>query len=329
MSFGLKEEYLEIIKRNIQDVFGPQTDLRAYIFGSRATGKHRRNSDIDLALKSKSTDLDKKIYILKERLEESKIPYKMDIVNWNTILKEYLPQIRKDKKLIWSKKDVIITSPWRICPIGYHWVKEHLKDGNKDTTNSHCRKNPKGKDLLSIDEIHEISKIKLFREVKVKASTINLGFKGLESNYDHLINGWCAYWNDVFKLSEPLHPNHVKALIATESSFNMNPHRDKRHTAIGLLQLMPKTINLLSSSSKELKDHFLEITQEEAFDPNVNICAGIRWLFRKYEIAKVRNKDVTWQKVMESYKGIQGQRGTKTNRIRSDYKTFFNKLEIN
>ena len=37
--------------------------------------------------------------------------------------------------------------------MGYHWVKEHLKDGNSDTTNPHCRKNPSRKDILKADEI--------------------------------------------------------------------------------------------------------------------------------------------------------------------------------
>lgn len=326
MSFGLKEEYLEIIKRNIQDVFGTQTDLRVYIFGSRATGKHRKNSDIDLALKSKSNELDKTIYVLKERLEDSKIPYKMDIVNWDRILKEYLPQIRKDKKLIWSKKDAIVMSPWRICPIGYHWVKEHLKAGKNDPTNSHCRKNPKGKDILKADEILEITKHKLFQNPNQKASDVDLGFKGLENKFDALINGWCAYWNDVFKLDEPLHPNHVKALIATESSFNQNPNRNEKHTAIGLLQLMPRTINLLSSRSKELKNSFVDISKEEAFDPNVNICAGIRWLFRKHEIAKKRKKTITWTEVIENYKGIQQQKGPVSDKIRTDFMRFYQKL---
>jgi uncharacterized protein len=326
MSFGLKEEYLEILKKNLQEVFGTQTDVRVYIFGSRATGKYRKNSDIDLALQSKTIDLEKKIYVLKERLEDSKIPYKLDIVNWDSILKDYLPQIKKDKKLIWSKKDIVITSPWRICPIGYHWVKEHLKVGNKDSTNSHCRKNPRGKDLLKADEIFEITKLKLFQNPKQKASAADLGFGGLDKKYDILISGWCAYWNDVFNLEEPLHPNHVKALMATESSFNQNPNRNEKHTAVGLLQLLPKTINLLSSRSKELKDHFVDISKEEAFDPNINICAGVRWLFRKHEIARKRKRTITWEEVIENYKGIQKQKGSQSDKIRNDFRKFYQKL---
>jgi len=327
MSFGLKEEYLEIIKKNIQDVFGAQTDLRAYIFGSRATGKHRRNSDIDLALKSKSTDLEKKIYILKERLEESKIPYKMDIVNWDAIIKEYLPQIKKDKKLIWSKKDANIMSLWRICPVGYHWVKEHLKSGNTDLTNPHCRKNPSKKDILKADEIRLISQMPIFKDPPIKASRKDMGFKGLDLKYDELINGWCAYWNYTLKPKEPLHPNYVKALIATESSFQELPRRTSKRPAIGLMQIMPQTVTLLSPKSKELKDHYLDLKLNEVSDPNINICAGIRWLFRKYELSRKKNKN--WLTVFDNYKGISNQSGVDSDEIRSDSKRYYKILNDN
>ena len=75
-SFGLTQEQLKTLKEKIQEVFGPETDLKVYLFGSRATGKNRKNSDIDLAFKSKAVDLNKKILQLKSKLEESSIPYK-------------------------------------------------------------------------------------------------------------------------------------------------------------------------------------------------------------------------------------------------------------
>lgn len=322
--FGLNQDQLKLLKEKIQDVFGANTDLKVYIFGSRASGKNRKNSDIDLAFKSKSSDLNKRIQQLKNELEESSIPYKCDLVNWDEIIHEYLPSVKKYKKLFWTKDDAIINSPWRICPIGYHWVKEHLKDGNSDTTNPHCRRNPSRKDILKADEIKKISEMDIFKNPAIKASTNDMGFKGLDKKYDDLINGWCAYWNDTLKPKEPLHPNHVKALIATESSFESNPKRSPKKPAIGLMQVMPDTIRLLSSNSKELKNHHLELSKDEVFDPNVNICAGIRWLFRKYELSRKKNK--TWLTVFENYKGISDQKGKKSNRIRGDVEFQFRKL---
>jgi predicted nucleotidyltransferase len=96
--FGLSDEQENLLTGLIQKVFGEETDLKVYIFGSRATGKNRKNSDLDLALKSRNPDLDTKVFVLRDLIEESKFPLKVDIVNWDKILKEYLPQIKKEKK---------------------------------------------------------------------------------------------------------------------------------------------------------------------------------------------------------------------------------------
>ena len=324
-NFGLSSDQIKLIKNTIQSVFGPVTDLKVYIFGSRATGKNRKFSDIDLAFKSKDKDLNKKISQLKNQFEESNLPYKFDLTNWDEILQAYKPQIEKEKKVFWTKKDIIITSPWRLCPIGYHWVREHLKSGNQDSTDPHCRKNPSGKDILKTDEIKKIPELDIFKNPPVKASTNDMGFRGKDKKYDYYINGWCAYWNEALKPDLKIDPNIVKALIATESSFEENPSRTARHTAIGITQLMPKTINYLSSKSKELKNHYVEISKEDAFDPNVNIAASIRWLFRKYDIIK-KNKNITWFDVIEEYKGIRKQKGTDSDKIRKRFQAEYKKL---
>lgn len=329
-AFGLSKDQIDVIKNSIQDVFGTKTDLKVYLFGSRATGKNKKNSDIDLAFKSKDKDLNKKISTTKMKLEESSLPFKCDLVNWDEIVHEYLPAIKKQKKVFWTKEDVLIFSPWRICPLGYHWVKEHLKEGNSDLTNPHCRRNPSKKDILVKDEIQKISELDIFRNPPVKASTNDMGYKGKEKKFDYLINGWCAYWNDILKPEVKLHPNHLKALIATESEFIINPKRTEKHTAIGISQLMPVTIKYLSSRSHELKNNYLEITKEDAFDPNVNICAATRWLYRKYEIVNFRKKNkLSWLEVLEGYKGIKAQKGHDSDRIRSRISIEYSKLVPN
>jgi uncharacterized protein len=326
-TFGLSKDQVELIKRSIQEVFGAKTDLTVYLFGSRAVGKNRRNSDVDLAFKSKDVELNKKISTIKMKLEESSLPFKCDIVSWDEIVHEYLPAIKKQKKVFWTKNDILIFSPWRICPLGYHWVKTHLKEGNSDLTNPHCRRNPSKKDILTKDEIQKISDLPIFKNPSVKASTNDMGYKGREKPVDYLINGWCAYWNDVLKPTVELHPNHLKALIASESRFIANPDRNKTHTAIGISQIMPATIKYLSASSKELRDHFIEISKEDAFDPNVNICVASRWLFRKYEIINSRRKNkLSWIEVLEGYKGIKTQKGETSDKIRSRIREEYSKL---
>jgi soluble lytic murein transglycosylase-like protein len=164
----------------------------------------------------------------------------------------------------------------------------------------------------------------IFKKPTIKASTNDMGFKGLDRKYDDLINGWCAYWNYALNPKEPLHPNHVKALIATESSFQENHRRTPKRPAIGLMQIMPETIHLLSSRSKELKDHYLDLTEQDVLDPNVNICAGIRWLYRKYELSNKKNK--SWLTVFENYKGISAQKGDQSDDIRNKTLLYYNML---
>ena len=59
--------------------------VRVWLFGSRATGQARPFSDIDLALQADPGPMDRALLArLSEALEESCIPFKVDIVNMNT-----------------------------------------------------------------------------------------------------------------------------------------------------------------------------------------------------------------------------------------------------
>jgi hypothetical protein len=111
------------------------------------------------------------------------------------------------------------------------------------------------------------------------------------------------YWNEVLSPDTPLDPDTVKALIASESSFDANAGRGKRSTAKGLMQLLPTTIRYLNGNREELDDHILEFQDTESLDPSVNICAGVRWLFRKRETASARLKrTANWDESVEEYK---------------------------
>lgn len=208
--------------------------------------------------------------------------------------------------------------PWRLCPIGEHWVKEHSrvsKKGAKALVDGHCRKNPKGKDIIHSDELIQIAK-KHFKDLKNTPANNPLGFpKG--NLFDNVIGGWCEYWNAILKPKQKIDPNIVKVLIASESGFEPEPIVPKDHQAIGIMQIMPQTIKYLSSSSKELKNHFVEIDSETARDPVVNIAAGIRWLFRKYELTESKlKKEPSWVEVLYDYKGITNDKSKRAKDIR-------------
>jgi len=88
----VKEKYknllINIIKKHI-------STCKIYLFGSRASKKHTPYSDIDIAI-----DIGKQIDIgllgkIKDEIEESIIPFFVDIVDLNNVPKELNQQILK------------------------------------------------------------------------------------------------------------------------------------------------------------------------------------------------------------------------------------------
>ncbi|MFV8326057.1 nucleotidyltransferase domain-containing protein [Flavobacterium sp. ZS1P14] len=79
--FGLSSN--DIIK--INSVFNSYSDINeVLIFGSRAKGNYRDNSDIDLAIKGKNINLS----VLQEieiKLEELYLPCSIDLINYVSI----------------------------------------------------------------------------------------------------------------------------------------------------------------------------------------------------------------------------------------------------
>jgi len=96
MKFGLTDKersFLEI------SLFTPLKSIGAkvWIFGSRARGDHKKFSDIDILFQ-----IDKKklpngfLSRLKENLENSNFSYKVDLVDFDEIAKNYRENILKD-----------------------------------------------------------------------------------------------------------------------------------------------------------------------------------------------------------------------------------------
>ena len=72
--------YLSRIKEIIYRFFDGKTGI--VLFGSRASGNESLNSDYDIAIISRSKDKMKKISRVKEELENSNIPYKVDVLDY-------------------------------------------------------------------------------------------------------------------------------------------------------------------------------------------------------------------------------------------------------
>ncbi len=266
--------------------------------------KNKINSDLQKALKRFPL-------IVAEKKKQAKMRKKI-----SDRFDKFSKKIDKTiKPLDASSKSMEEIHPWRPCPLGQHWVITHRNSvkpskenpqGGTAIQSGHCRKNPSKKDHLYKDDIIEISQ-RYFSDLQGSPSSNDLGFGSDNNIYDSLIRGWTQYWNDVLKPKDPLDADLVKALIASESGFKKDAWNGIKGGggAHGLMQVLNKSVPLLGDA-KELNDHFVNLTKDDMKDPNLSICAGIRWLFRKKQIVESRRgNSVAWRDVVAYYKGIE------------------------
>jgi predicted nucleotidyltransferase len=79
LNFDVTQNEYAIIRDILQRVL--PSDAQVWVFGSRAKGTARFNSDLDLALQGKTALSQETLYILKDALSEAPLPYRVDVVD--------------------------------------------------------------------------------------------------------------------------------------------------------------------------------------------------------------------------------------------------------
>ena len=252
----------------------------------------------------------------------TKVPWAQMMGMRNRLIHEYF---NVDYSIVWEVASVqlpelknefeavfLSTAPpahrWRKCPSGFYHVKEHrrrLRERQAETTvHAHCRRNPSGKDQLYLHEIELIG-----HSVKPDAEYAigSLSEPQTANSFDTQILVWTQYWNEVFNPKERLSPNTVKALMYSESSFNINvPNTriSKNNLARGLMQITDATRRILADENGELSDYFLTLSDKDIKSSNGAIAASVRWLFHKKDLAsKYLGREATWIEAIANYKG--------------------------
>ncbi len=221
--------------------------------------------------------------------------------------------------------------------MGQHWVSTHpvhVPVSAKNPTgvtirDGHCRTNPSGKDQLYADEIMKVA-AEHFHKVKRLPAPNALGSKH-GNDFDQLIAGWTQYWNEVIDPSTPLDPNLVKALISTESDFKISAKAlaSKGNWARGLMQITDKTLEILKDEKGELKNFLVNVDQGDAHDPNLNISAGVRWLFHKKALLEKRKKRVvSWEEAVMDYKGYTKDLKNKNKSATTQWNKFLKRFKV-
>jgi predicted nucleotidyltransferase len=75
-----EEDVLEELRKTVVGALGHQR-ARVYLFGSWASGTQRRASDIDLAIEAPAPLPAATLARVREAIEESHIPYRVDVVD--------------------------------------------------------------------------------------------------------------------------------------------------------------------------------------------------------------------------------------------------------
>ena len=97
MSLDVRPDHLKIVQ-GILSTHVP--DREVWAFGSRVTGNATETSDLDLTIIGE-TPLDfETLAALRDAFSESRIPYKVDVVDWATISETFREIIGKDKIVI-------------------------------------------------------------------------------------------------------------------------------------------------------------------------------------------------------------------------------------
>lgn len=101
-SFGLEKEHRDLMEAICLKVLQKRQSLKVWIFGSRATHTHKPFSDVDLLLESVPPLTLMQLSQLTEELEESNLPFKVDLVATENLYPPYAAKIDLEKKLLFD-----------------------------------------------------------------------------------------------------------------------------------------------------------------------------------------------------------------------------------
>ncbi|MCB9073350.1 MAG: nucleotidyltransferase domain-containing protein [Bdellovibrionaceae bacterium] len=101
MKFGLTEKELHILDDLLIKPL-KKYSAQVWIFGSRARGTYSKFSDIDIlfALPNEKNYPQSFLFQIKDALESSDLPYKVDVVNEKDLANSYRANVLKERILL-------------------------------------------------------------------------------------------------------------------------------------------------------------------------------------------------------------------------------------
>lgn len=96
----LQANVLTQIKTILSEVLNDEGCI-IYLFGSRATGVFTTTSDFDVAVLA-ATDISQKLSLAREKLEQSNIPFKVDVVELRLTSTEFKRRVQAEGIVLWK-----------------------------------------------------------------------------------------------------------------------------------------------------------------------------------------------------------------------------------
>lgn len=101
MRFGLTDSEYDLLRCLVIEPLAKR-GARVWIFGSRARGDHKKFSDIDILFEISDRAVLPAGFLsrIQEEVEESRLPYKVDLVEMRQLAESYREGILKDRREI-------------------------------------------------------------------------------------------------------------------------------------------------------------------------------------------------------------------------------------
>ena len=106
MEFGITEKEHNIINDILKDYY---KNYSFYYYGSRIKGTYNKTSDLDILIKGEQEMPLSDLVELKERMDESKLPYIVNFTDYNSIDEKFYNLIKDDLVLIEDAGGVNVT----------------------------------------------------------------------------------------------------------------------------------------------------------------------------------------------------------------------------
>lgn len=91
---------LKVLESMVKDAF-KDSAVKIVLFGSRARGDYVKSSDIDIGILPRDKINKKKLVLLREKVENSNVPYKVDVVDLSQASKEFTEKALREG-IIWK-----------------------------------------------------------------------------------------------------------------------------------------------------------------------------------------------------------------------------------